>query len=89
VEQAVEQVAEHGVVPAEINYPLPRFELIGTLHLIHRRNEGKFTLAVRKEWRERERERKSKSGILSSLKFNYTRYMCIIFECTNLLADRA
>ena len=36
MEQAIEQLAEHGVIPAEIDYPLTRLEFIGTLNLIHR-----------------------------------------------------
>ena len=55
MEQAVEQVAKHWVALAEIDYPLPRFEFIWTLHLIHRRDKGKFTLPTCVSTRERER----------------------------------
>ena len=35
MEQTVEYVTEIGVVTTKIDYPLARFEFIGTLHMIH------------------------------------------------------
>ena len=85
MEQAVEQVAKHWVALAEIDYPLPRFEFIWTLHLIHRRDKGKFTLPTCVSERERERERDSIQNILLLLIINTLQNMVLIRTNVNLV----
>ena len=46
MQQAVEKMAEVGVISTEANDALSGFELVGTFNLIHRGDEGELTLTV-------------------------------------------